>query len=215
MKSFAGCLLLLGIAGAALPAHAATIADSINPTATPVLEAAWGASNVGWQYSPAFSYSLTGIETKFGSSRADPVVASIYSGTVGSLTLLGSGSFSPVGGAFAGTSFAPVSLTAGTSYFVAFSNVSGLGQNVTDNAGATNLPGGLRFDFGPPPGTFDAGTETEVTAQPIINFLGSSVISAAPEPATWALTIAGFGLVGCALRRRGVARQRCRTAVVP
>lgn len=33
--------------------------------------------------------------------------------------------------------------------------------------------------------------------------------AAVPEPATWALVLAGFGLIGGALRRRPVARARC------
>jgi hypothetical protein len=35
-----------------------------------------------------------------------------------------------------------------------------------------------------------------------------NVSAAVPEPATWAMLIAGFGLVGGALRRRNTGLQR-------
>jgi hypothetical protein len=38
------------------------------------------------------------------------------------------------------------------------------------------------------------------------SFIATSALGAIPEPGTWAMMIAGFGLVGAAARRRGVAR---------
>ncbi len=50
---------------------------------------------------------------------------------------------------------------------------------------------------------FAAGTPN---GKPPIAFLdGVSLTASAPEPATWALLVAGFGLVGVGLRRRGEA----------
>ncbi len=40
--------------------------------------------------------------------------------------------------------------------------------------------------------------------------LTTSVVSSVPEPATWAIMIAGFGLVGVAMRRR--AKRSCRNS---
>ena len=61
--------------------------------------------------------------------------------------------------------------------------------------------------------TFTASSTSEVLAflatgtphgAPPISFLdGVSLVAGAPEPATWAMLLAGFGLVGVGLRRRG------------
>jgi hypothetical protein len=42
------------------------------------------------------------------------------------------------------------------------------------------------------------------TANYRFNFLVGSV----PEPSTWAMMLAGFGLIGMAMRRRGVQNSR-------
>lgn len=182
------------------PAQAVVI-DSINVDKNPA-GTTWGANNVGWYYTPTLSYSLEGIATKFLSGDGRLVTASIYSGTVGSLSLLGSGDLVALSNVFSAAALtSPVALSAGTQYFFTFSNVSTLGVNVTSDAGATNLPGGLLFDFGAPPGTFVNGPETGFTAQPIVQFLGVGT-GAVPEPSTWAMLILGFGAVGASLRRR-------------
>ena len=60
-------------------------------------------------------------------------------------------------------------------------------------------------------GTFDLSTRSRTfTTDPItpvdFRIRISQVVSAVPEPATWATMIGGFGLVGAALRRRAAPR---------
>jgi hypothetical protein len=179
-------------------ASAAVVMDAINPGGTS--SSTWAADEVGWFYTPTFSYSLSGIGTKFGSSDGRTVTAEIFSGVPGSLTLLASGNLTPIANAFSDAFFSAINLTAGTTYFVAFEHVSGLATNVTDTAGATNLAGGLRYSFSSN-NSFDSGPETQFTAQPMIEFIGGRG-GAVPEPATWAMMVLGFGTAGAALRRR-------------
>ena len=69
-------------------------------------------------------------------------------------------------------------------YTDANSNI--VGQTYAGGYGAISQDGGAHF-FG---ASLDRGFRTLVNAQPV------------PEPATWALMIAGFGLAGASLRRR-------------
>lgn len=182
------------------PALAITIVDSINANATPYA-GTWSENNVGWYYVPSTSYMLTGIGTKFSSldDAAHIVTESIYSGAIGNLTLLSSGSFG-AGTNFTVPAFNPIALTAGKQYFFAFGNVAGLGSNLSVDPDAKYLSGGLFYDFSPPgtPATFDSGPVGGVAAQPIVEFFG---VSAAPEPQAWMMLILGFGIIGVALRR--------------
>lgn len=60
------------------------------------------------------------------------VTAEIFSGTPGSMTLLGAGGgFTPVANSFADAAMAPIFLTAGATYFVALEGIYGLGSNLT------------------------------------------------------------------------------------
>lgn len=52
---------------------------------------------------------------------------------------------------------------------------------------------------------YSRGTEIEYAYARVSSDAVYSVSSAVPEPANWALMIAGFGMVGGALRRRGAA----------
>jgi hypothetical protein len=206
MKSLSFRLVAIGLAASAIaaPLNATTIvADSINEDRAFLL-GTWGTNNVGWFYTPSSSYKLAGLATRFRFTDGRTVGAAIYSGSPAgeslpsSLSLLGSGSL------IASTSFtnaifgAPVSLTSGTQYFFAFSNLADLGTNVTDEPGATNL-GLIRFDSGPPPGTFEGSSSIfRPSSQPIVRFLG--VASAVPEPSTWLMLILGFFGAGGAIR---------------
>ncbi len=55
------------------------------------------------------------------------------------------------------------------------------------------------------PGQPSGGTVTDPRQSPLL--VVPEVVSAVPEPATWALMILGFGLVGSALRRRRPTMQ--------
>ena len=59
------------------------------------------------------------------------------------------------------------------------------------------------------------GTIAELNALPQVRFnvaklqlLVQPLLPAVPEPATWAMLVAGFGLIGATIRRRGVAGDR-------
>lgn len=113
----------------------------------PDLAASWNVPEVGWLYTPTFSYTISSIGIKFGSSDGRIVNAEIFSGAPDALVLLGAGELIPVAGAFASTtSFPVVNLIAGATYFVGFQNVEGLLVNFTgyEDPDATNLGGVAR-----------------------------------------------------------------------
>lgn len=83
--------------------------------------------------------------------------------------------------------------------FYAMTQIGGIGWGVSStNRIATFTPGGITT-----PGVFESGTTG--LAYAIAGIPGAGV-GAVPEPATWALMLAGFGLVGVALRRRQAVR---------
>jgi hypothetical protein len=192
--------LALSLAGAGQARAGFVVADSINQNASPAAGYTWGATEVGWYYTPASSYDLVGVQTRFGSADSRTVTVEVYDAYPGDGgVLLRSADFTPAADAFAGGVFAPLGLVAGHTYFVGFRNVGDLAVNVTLDDGATNLPGGLRFSFAND-GSYVLGPETGFTAQPILQFLKSS---STPEPAS--LTLLALGAIaqmGFAWRRR-------------
>lgn len=198
------CILAVAICLAAAPAlFADTVQDSINAAASPE-PAFWNASDVGWLYTPAASYNLTGILTLFGTSGtgSNPITEAVFSGLPGSGgTLLASATFTGVNGSFSGGSFAPLSLVAGQTYFIAFEGVANWSVNVTADLGAVSL-GNLYFDFG---GTSFGSTETGgADTQPILEFVGNtgSGGTGVPEPSSLFLLASGMlGMAGPMMRR--------------
>jgi hypothetical protein len=194
---------------AAVEATASTLVESINASSPLVVGASWGVPEAGFAYTPAFSYTLVGIATQFGSNGcynppcySQTVTIAVYLGLPGNLTLLGSGGLIPVANTFVTAPISPVALTAGTTYFVAFENINGIYVNATDSGPiSTGLyydeSGGQIFDKGPNGvAPIGFGFETE--------FIGTT--SAVPEPSTWAMLLIGFvGLGFMAYRRRNTA----------
>ena len=189
------------------------IVDSINAAGDPALAASWNVPNVGWQYTPTFSYSFFSIGTKFGSSDGRTVTAEIFSGTPGSLTLLTQGTLVPAAGAFAfSTGFSNTDFVPGETYFLGFRNVQGLLVNFADyGPGATNL-GGVFYDFGT--GLFNFGPEggcCSAVGQPIIEFVGNPPLET-PLPAALPLFTTGLGalgLLGWRRKRKQAASGTC------
>lgn len=133
-------------------------------------------------------------------------------------------------GVYAGTVNEPPTDGAAQAYFGPLS-LGGISQTVTGRAGTYTIS----FDLGNQGGTFssvdfggvnllsgigDQGFTTysfnvTVAANPTLRFsfvnvpyyyaLDNVSVSAVPEPANWAMLIAGFGLVGAAARRRRIA----------
>ena len=81
--------LIFGIAAHPLYGNADVISDSINAQADPNHAASWNVPDVGWIYIPTFSYKLSDIGTKFGSSDGRSVIAEIFLGAPGSRAGLG------------------------------------------------------------------------------------------------------------------------------
>jgi hypothetical protein len=70
--------------------------------------------------------------------------------------------------------------------------------NYDERITTTGITTADRMSFGYPPGAFKPDGNTDFVLR--LDYLVPS--SAVPEPATWAMMIAGFGLAGAALRRR-------------
>jgi PEP-CTERM motif len=216
-------ILLLGalVAGAvsvSVGAASATVIDNINGSASPTF-LVFGApdDNVGWNYTPSFSYNLTGISTVFESvpngDTLPRTVTVVLENTgaggapIGDPIASGDVTVGRDGGA-QGVSFSPVTLTAGVTYFVGFENVLSLGLNIVNflpdgvqPPGTVNLNGW--YNGTPPGNNFQnfipqiVEGELQVFSAPILNFSGTPITpGGVPEPSTWAMMFLGFAGLG-------------------
>ena len=199
--------------------HAAAdpvIAD-VNGSATPS-DFIFGTDNAGWKWAATESFTLTGLGSTFHSccefnvlspSQATLLIAT-DSPAMGGTTLF-SGRLDSAGHA----SFADIAISAGTTYFIGYSGLTGpphsntgVGLNIANfipkqAQGTVNLDGwyhGLSFaDFSP---QIDNGV-LNVFSAPILRFEGHVLAPPpVPEPQTYALMLAGLALMGTALRKR-------------
>lgn len=198
------------VAGLSATLHASPIIDSVNAHATPSRVSYWSAAEVGWYYTPPFTYFLDGVSTKFGHQLdfggADPndpraVTVEVYSDWPGAGDgLLRSGTFQPVGDTFAGATFVPIELDAGRTYFIGFRNISGLPSNFTFDQNANILLGGTRYGFNGD-GQYPQQGNGFPNDRPILAFSGALAV---PEPVGAVLFGIGFLAAGAGamLRRK-------------
>jgi hypothetical protein len=118
----------------AFSVFADALIDSVNQDSNPAMNT-WAAADVGWEYTPAINYTLTGVFTKFGFVRFGDnrtVTVEVYNGVPSNGgRLLRSAGFTPAGGIFSGASFEPIRLMVGHTYFIGFRNVANLAVNTT------------------------------------------------------------------------------------
>jgi PEP-CTERM motif len=120
----------------------------------------------------------------------------VSAGPVGSEGVLSQSFFAPVGGQLSVTGWLAGNGTAPSSFSVALNGVAGAAFNPVPSQGFTQFSfSGVSIGVN----TFQIAFRNDPSFNQFDNF---SVTSALPEPAAWALMIAGFGLVGAAARRR-------------
>lgn len=131
----------------------------------------------------------------FGNPQPSLVVGSVFGGRTGSVAVSKVG-----GGSFSLTSFDFTSQNGVGTYSVAGSLN---GSNVFLFGGGGNFGAAWQTILGNSPHV-DSLVFDFVAGGTSINF-DNIVLGAVPEPSSWAMMIAGFGLVGAAARRRKVA----------
>ena len=110
-----------------------------------------GITAVGWYITPNISLNLGRIETNFnpviqpGSQDRNVTLEILTDRRAVGGTLLRSVVFNSVvaRGQLGGGNFAPVMLTAGTTYFIGFRNIAGIGINTTSDAGVLRFAADL------------------------------------------------------------------------
>ena len=177
------------IAMLAISPTPAVIIDSINADKDPFTFSLSSMGEIGWLYTPQFSYTLTGIQSQFGYISGAPIYPlgtvelEIYDGLpVDGAALLRSVTFVVENGPPAGGSFTPLEVSAGSDYFVGFrsDNSNRIFCNSADSG--VSLPCYYGTDN---TGQYLNFTTTSYLVHPILKFEG------VPEPAT--LLLLGLG----------------------
>ena len=142
---------------------------------------------VGWYLTPAAPFSLTGVQTNFnavqqtGSQDRNVTVEVLTDRRAVGGTLLRSVVFNSASarGRLGGVTFAPVTLNAGTRYFIGFRGISGIGINTTTDAGAVNCGACLYLDNPSSAegqyATRGGSNQPSAQDQPIIRLVGTIV----------------------------------------
>lgn len=197
--------LALGIAMSA--GSAPVRQDGINESAS-LPTTHWTIDNGGWMYTPGAGYTLNGVYTRFntcwngtcsGPATTKTLTVEVWDERPGSgpANLLRSATFMAGNSSsdWVGGIFADLDLLGGEDYFIGFKGLAGVGTNLTEDAGATNL-GGLWYG--------NPGTEYQALAplsnpafsQPLLRFMGEPA-ARVPEPGSLALVAAALLCLLC------------------
>ncbi len=157
------------------------------------------------------NYSLGGTDSFWSSVSAQTGVSQLGAGLGGifhkECSLIGD-SGTP-GGCGSGTYTLPLNFVSGSTYTNGSSLdfISSIGLSASANAGPVNLGYyiGTAHAFVHPVITFANGINQSQFSLSV-GSAPSPVAAAVPEPASWAMLIAGFGLTGAVARRRRLAR---------
>ena len=190
---------------------------SFNEFAT-LTNKAFGASSIGWYFTPTSSFFVTSISTRFNGAVAAAdrdVTVELWSDrqAVGG-SLLRSGVFSSGSATdqFGGGFFDALWLEEGVTYFIGFRNVAGLGRNSTEDAGSASS-GYLYYSLGDPNlGNYATLQNVTMLYNPSFQLDGyvdpafaAMPTTATPEPASMVLMatgMLGLGVVTAVRRRR-------------
>ncbi len=207
-RPLARCLWAATIGLGATLAAASPVITNVNGAATPG-DFVFGPSTIGWQWTAPLSFAWDGLGSTFKTccqfnilppSQVTLLIATDTPANGG--TTLFSGQLDGSGRA----TFPAINVTAGTSYFIGMSNLTGsspfaVGVNIVNwvpaqPAGTVNLSGwytGPSFETFIPQSEVN-GVQQQPFSAPILRFEG--VANPVPEPAAWMFLLAGLAGVG-------------------
>lgn len=192
-------VLVIALAMAVAPAHAADAIDQANGSGTLT-----GAGTVVGQSFTPTAASFDFVTFRLDGNAANPnrlAQVAIYAGSGFDGTLMGISKWVELqtGGAddYRFIFETPITLASGALY--SFRIAAAVNNPFTFvYSGQNPYAGGTRL----------TGTGVAVTAQDLVFSQGLQAVAAVPEPATWAMLIAGFGVIGRAMRRRELPARR-------
>lgn len=145
-----------------------------------------------------YSFTVSGVSSGFDTATN----TATYSLTSGTINAYG----------FLIQTLAPTTLTVQFSPDGSVGTVLGTLVSAGPTPRPPGFPGSGDIDFTPANGAIISGTYTRTGPDADGLFNGSIVLAAVPEPASWAMMIAGFGLIGGTMRRTRTTRIRYATA---